>query len=400
MVIKNVFTKILRFIQKDFFFLAPYTIWLVLSLLEVTFFFQYICGYLPTMYDIILICLRIVLFRELTFNKFNFKTLFGIIIVFFSFEIISKLVSPLFPLIFFAFCGRRTSFNKIGNISLVVSGLILAITILCSKVGIIIDYTNATKGGHYLGFTYKLFASTIYFNIIALRLYLKRKCNWIEIILMLLVNYYLFLQTSARLNFVLTIVIILLALFLQKFPRFFENKRIIKFFMISSLVICIVVSLVATTMFWSTDNITLIDKILGNRLSLGNNGIKTWGITFLGQRIDFIGSGLDIFGNKIELAYNYVDNIYVQMLLRDGILFSIIFFAIIMYGQFLSNKRNNYFLMCFFAVIALHGIFDDLILRLYFNTFWFLPFIIIHANFQNTDKKNMKSKKTKQLITK
>ena len=67
------------------------------------------------------------------------------------------------------------------------------------------------------------------------------------------------------------------------------------------------------------------ERALGGRLSLGNSTLKFYGYGLFGKMLSLSGNGLDENGMLNTSTYDYVDNLYVLLLLRAGIIFLFIF---------------------------------------------------------------------------
>ena len=90
----------------------------------------------------------------------------------------------------------------------------------------------------------------------------------------------------------------------------------------------------------------------------------------LGRQLSLVGNGLDEDGFLNTATYDYVDNLYVLMLLKAGIIFLIIFLVgMTMIMKKVYRTKDSY-LYIIFILLALHGIIDDLILLPQYNSFW------------------------------
>ena len=82
-------------------------------------------------------------------------------------------------------------------------------------------------------------------------------------------------------------------------------------------------------------------------------------------------------------TYNYVDCLYVMLLLRYGLVFFVIFIGILTITCIYLYKKKEYYLLLLMAILSLHGIIDDLMIYLYYNTFW----LVIGKMILNQNKK-------------
>ena len=137
-------------------------------------------------------------------------------------------------------------------------------------------------------------------------------------------NYALYEFTDSRLTFGLGMLLLILTIlikFFSKFKRVLMNKILIGSYVVSGLL-----SLYFTIGYnhlseWHSN----INEFLGGRLSLGYSTLKYYGYGLLGKKITLVGNGLDVDGYITTETYDYVDNLYIQLLLKLGLLFLVIF---------------------------------------------------------------------------
>ena len=85
-------------------------------------------------------------------------------------------------------------------------------------------------------------------------------------------------------------------------------------------------------------------------------------------------------------SYNYVDNLYVQLLLKTGVLFLVFFIICMTYVTYLTYKQKNLYFYVILVMLALHGLIDDLILQIQYNSFWLLITPVIYGILVNRRK--------------
>ena len=115
-----------------------------------------------------------------------------------------------------------------------------------------------------------------------------------------------------------------------------------------------------------------INDFLGNRLALGYSTLKYYGYGLFGKRISLVGNGLDVDGYTTTATYDYVDNLYVQFLLKLGMIFLVIFVISMTIVMLRVYRLKDVYLFLIFALLALHGIVDDLMILPQYNSFWFV----------------------------
>ena len=166
-------------------------------------------------------------------------------------------------------------------------------------------------------------------------------------------------------------ILLILTIIIKIFPRFkrFTMSKIV----VGSYIIAGTLSVYFTAGYnhlseWQTS----INDFLGNRLALGYSTLKYYGYGLFGKRISLVGNGLDVDGYATTATYDYVDNLYVQFLLKLGIIFLVIFVISMTIVMLRVYRLKDVYLFLIFALLALHGIIDDLMILPQYNSFWFV----------------------------
>lgn len=367
---KNSFSEVI--------FFSAYFIYLFFALLRTSFYCRYFEG---TIYTAIkLFCIYLLILNEVIKSRLTLKSLRGLFVCGAMYVVIAyntSFFSDVVMLLAFVYCGRNISFEKIAKITIYTSSSILIFVILSSYAGIINNYIENTemRRREYLGFRYSLYPAAIIFNITALVLYINRgKIKLRQVLLLLISNFFVFYKTNSRLSFYMAVLMIIIMPLFQKFPKILENSKIFHIGMGLSFIIAAVCSVVLTVIY--NPNIEWMKKlnaIFNDRLKFGNRSLMMYGVSILGKRnMEWIGNGLDSAGNKSTETYLWVDNFYISIIQRFGILVSIVIILLLTFTLFKCWKVKNYYLMLILTLIAGHCMIDDLFLYLNYNTFWFV----------------------------
>ena len=357
---------------KNMLFYIPYVAYLLYSLLNTSFYAKYINSYGKILFAF---CVLLLLLKEFLGARFTSRDgILALVLMVITgyFYMYFGLTQTLLPI--FIYSARNMEVNKILRISYVISVFMLVFIILSSYLGIIQNYIyySALRERQYLGFRYALYPSSILCNIIFLKVYLeKENISWLSLICLLVANYVLFQYTDSRLTFILGVALIVFSTIMKKSQKFREillNRTFIWSFLVLALL-----SIYATINYdylsdWQSD----LNEALGGRLSLGNSTLKFYGYGLFGKTLSLSGNGLDENGMLNTSTYDYVDNLYVLLLLRAGIIFLFIFLvAMTIIMKKIYIQKDSY-LYIIFILLAFHGIIDDLIMLPQYNSFWFV----------------------------
>lgn len=361
-------------------------IFFTITILSTSFYYKY---FVDT-YKIFLIISVVLLFVREIFSVYNFKTvlslLFLSILLFILLPVIDGVSQWVFPIgLVFIYCLRDVSFEKLSKSIIPISLIVLLFVVISSKLGIIENYSVISSGRsrYFIGFRYALFSSTIMTNITILWCNLKKeKISIFELIFLLIVNYWIFLNTDSRLTFFTTLVVLLITIIYKYYQSLFKILEKLSIFLIPSYLYSFFISFYLSYYYDpSIEWQYRLNEILGTRLHLGYKSLTNYGFSFFGQSIKWVGSGLDAYGNRSTLSYNYVDSLYIQILQKYGIIFTFFVLAILTILMYRLYNDKQYFLIILLSITAFHGIIDDLILFLHYNSLWLLVGSILNNNY-------------------
>ena len=296
-------------------------------------------------------------------------------------------------ILLYIFCARDIYFKKIAKCTIIISVLTILFVIISSFAGIITNYVSPDqRHREYLGFLYALNGPTIFSNVSMLWLYVKKeKITVKETLILIILNYLLFLKTNSRLCFGLTALILLVGLLLKRYSGYVLRRKIVCYMMICSFLLAAGLSFYLTTRYNSyTSWMATLNGILGNRLSLGQASIEKFGINLFGNpEIEWIGNGLNLFGEVSNKTYLYVDNYYINIAQRFGSVFLVIVLIFLLFANYKAYKEKDVYLLCIFTILAIHFIIDDLCMSIQYNTFWLAAGCLV---FSRTNKKTDKER--------
>lgn len=360
------------------------SLYIVVSILTTTFFSKYIPGsfvHLISILSIFLISLHNIIVRKKDFSVFGAAFTLGImsLLIYFSRGSFS---SYIFSLIII-FLLKDFEFDKLVKFVLPVIISVFVFIILSSKLGVIQDYIeiSATRIRHYLGFRYSLFSSTIMLNIVALYVYSKKEqVTYKSLLVLTLAVLWIFLQTNSRLTALSSMAFILLAILLKRFPKLLTRIRYLLVFLIPSYIFAAVASYVVAGKYTSAGSgLRAVDNFLGGRIYLASKSLYNYGFSWLGKNIQWVGNGLNADGQRSTMSYLYVDNMYIQVLQKYGLLYLIIFVTLLTITLFILYRKKQYLLFLILSILAVYAMIDDLTFNLYYNFFLVLlslPFAV------------------------
>lgn len=372
--------KNLKVSDSHILFYLSFGIFLVMTMLRNTFYYQYLMG--MTFKAGLAVCVLLIFVNELIFGTMSRRAyvsffVCGILVVLF-FLVQATQYNVMMATILYAFSARKIPFRNIARFAAIISIFFLLFIIISAYAGIIENYEGMRDDGtvrYYLGFLYALYPATILNNITLLIIYYrKEKILWRELFLLLLANFWVFLQTDSRLVFASAVLAILVSGFLKRKPDFLVRKRIFTFILAMAFLICAIGSLIVSTKYnadvsWQAS----LNAFLGRRLLHQHTAMVNYGFSLFGQDIHANGYGLDAFGENTKLLterYFYVDNEYIRWFTSYGFVFFILMLALLTVFCLKSRKYDKRgYLLIIFVILAVQCLVQDSFLYLYFNTF-------------------------------
>ncbi|HEL1613275.1 TPA: polymerase [Streptococcus suis] len=376
--------KIERSALNDWLVYCGVSLYIVVSILTTTFFSKYIPGsfvHLISILSIFLISLHNIIVRKKDLSVFGATFTLGImsLLIYFS---IGSFQNYIYSLIII-FLLKDFEFDKLVKFVLPVIISVFVFIILSSKLGVVKDYIeiSATRIRHYLGFRYSLFPSTVMLNIVALYVYSKKeKITYKNLLVLTLAILWIFWQTNSRLTALSSMVLILLAILLKRYPKLLTRIRYLLIFLIPSYIFAAVASYIVAGKYTSAGSgLRAVDNFFGGRIYLASKSLYYYGFSWLGKNIQWVGNGLNADGQRSTMSYLYVDNMYIQVLQKYGLLYLIIFVTLLTITLFILYRKKQYFLFLILSILAVHAMIDDLTFYLYYNFFLVLlslPFAV------------------------
>lgn len=376
--------------------LIALVIFLVVSIIDVTFYVKF----LPRVTYKILIAISLILLvvKELYKRKYDYRTIIGLFVTVLIYLLIAKmssLTSNIAIGIFFIYGLRDIPFKSVAKTSLVISVCLLLFVIISSKLGIIPSYleVSGTRLRSYLGFRYALFPSIILMDIVAIIFYLKqnRLRIWQWFLLVLSV-YWVYDQTDSRLTFYSSCILLICNLSIKLFPNALSKlEHVLNVFKPTFIINALVSFWVAFTYlnssnFFVNDLFYKLNNMLGGRIYLANKSLQLFGFGWFGRPVEWYGNGLTVEGVRNYQTYLYVDNLYIQILQKYGLLILALMVLLLTLTLFKVIQKRQWVLALILILMSCHSMIDDLNLYLHYNIFWILLGSLIYPDYQFSDK--------------
>ena len=308
--------------------------------------------------------------KTINYFKYHLKELLLLLLFILTMLIVSKNRDGFSDInvLLLVFSARDIDFKKLLGTFSLATFLVLIITVLASKMGIIYNMLMSSENGYRysLGFNYVSFASQrMFFALCSYLMFRGKKITYLELLALLFSTLYMHQQTSTSSPFYLSLLILSYALFSLKLFKFefIASNALIANIAKYGFIIAMFITLYVC--FYSSEGLfQSINQFTHNRLRLSVQGFRNFGVTLLGRPISF--TTMDIFGN-FSSNYNFIDSSFVQLLVIDGLAVStVMLFLLTRVMNYFVSNRKDIILACL-GIMILHGMFDPQMLVLRYS---------------------------------
>ena len=370
---------------------------LIVSILDMTFYAQYLPRIVSKL--VIALSLFILSIKELFKRNYDYRAVIGLCITSLIYLIVGKIngfSSNVAIGILFIYALRDISFKSVAKTSIIISIFLLSIVIISAKLGVISNYLeiSGARVRSYLGFRYALFPSILLMNIVAISLYLKKdKIYYWQWFFLALCTYWVYDQTDSRLTFYSSCILLVCNLLIKWIPNLFTNLgNIFNIFKLTFIVNAIASFWLVQIYLNSTNSFVnnflfKLNSMLGGRIYLANKSLQLYGFGLLGRPVEWHGNGLTVEGVRDSQIYLYVDNLYIQILQKYGLLILALMVSLLTLTLFKVIKSRQWVLAFILIMMSFHSMIDDLNLYLHYNIFWILLGSLIYSNYQFSEER-------------
>ncbi|WP_026685000.1 hypothetical protein [Heyndrickxia coagulans] len=307
-------------------------------------------------------------------NDFDFKILY-IIVSFFCVSVFCAYYShDLNPIILtlVLFTANDLNIDKLTQITYRTIFITLFLLFFLSLSGMLADYQYFRNGQlrHSFGTSQPtVFSAMTFFGIAAYIYNQRNKLNYIHyivlVLIIMLINHY----TKSR-NDTVSMFLLLFVPLIAKSMEYKGIGQVMKFLVIFSYPLNALFVYFVTARYSINNGIYYgidLNEILSNRLYYGKLALNLYHIKLFGQHFEMYGNG----GGRIYInpnQYFFVDSSYLYILLRYGLIFSLILIGWFVWHSFKLIRCNSYFLATLIAIVGFESAWQ-LTLTQYVNVF-------------------------------
>ena len=318
--------------------------------------------------------------------KITYVILFILVISLILNFIITKNKRMIF-LILVLLSAYKMDYKKIIKATMILQIILTSILVLLSILGITQNYI-VPRGNVFrysFGFLYTTnLAQMIAFSSI-LYLYINgSNIKYRELFIIQIMNVFTYFITDSRTEFIMLEFIVLI-MFIWKFIQNTNKGNIVKklqklyssiftkTFILYPILSFIIVMCYPNGGIWNN-----VNSALSNRLKQTYDNIATYGVQPFGDNVELLGLGL-----KEKIKYgnyksNYIDNEYIQIMFREGSVFTVCFILLINILLIVLYKKGKYKEIMLCSIYLLFGLLNPRIVNILYCPilFMFIPEIL------------------------
>lgn len=264
-------------------------------------------------------------------------------------------------MVMLAYLTHDLDLNTIAKSAFITLSLSLVILYLLSLSGLIIDYHAMREGimRHSFGLTQPTLFSDLVFFAVAAYVYIKKKLGIISVCMIFVLAAITYYYANAR-NDTMGILLLVAAPSLLKlhFPE--VMKHIGRIFALCSYPLFALIAAAVTKMY--AFNKGIIGKInlndmLTGRLYLGDLAFKRYSIKLFGQHVIENAGGRVNFYHFIP-SYFYIDSSYLHLLFKFGLIFTLLYFVVVILKMYWLIIQKNYLLITIIIIVGIETIWE------------------------------------------
>lgn len=298
-------------------------------------------------------------------------------------------------MVMLAYLTHDLDLNTIAKAALLTLSFSLVILYLLSLSGLIVDY-HAMRGGimrHSFGLTQPtLFSDLVFFSVVAY-VYIRKKLGIFSVCMIFVLAAITYYYANAR-NDTMGILLLAAAPFLLKHRYPEVMKYTGKIFALCSYPLFAIIAVALTKMYMYNKGIIGkidLNNMLTGRLYLGDLAFKHYPIKLFGQHVIENGGGRVNYNHFVQ-SYFYIDSSYLHLLFKFGLIFSFLFFVVVILKIHRFIIQKDYLFIAIVIIVGIETLWEA-------NLFSPLNFTLLMLTVQSNGRKMIDTQqKSHQLV--
>ena len=323
--------------------------------------------------------LLLLMLRELLgfvfIKRYGIREIIGLGVCLFFWYIVEKNDSSILVCAYLlVFGSRNIDLKRSYRLIVFLMAVTITVIFILADKNVILNsvYYDDGKFRHVFGFHYPLILPCFLLNITTILAVLKsEKISFTEIGVLFFLNAAFYRWCKADLSGAVTLTVLVFMTLVKLYPKIltmdFLLFKLLDRIAVVIFPLCMAFSLGMALSY--NENITwmkALDDATKGRIRFPKAAIERYGMKLLGQNISFTGMSVDGVYNTAE--YNYVDNVYISLLLRYGVLFTVVGLMLLTVTMYYLYQKKMRMWLWMLSLWALHGLLEDKMHMVYYNS--------------------------------
>ena len=357
--------------QGEVIYLIAFTLWLLGSCLQITFWVDY-----PVIRIVCLYFLQsafVFLLLYFLLKPYSKKDIFGFILLCIAGILADKSVygKELIYCVIFIWFSKDLDLKRVFTLYLFIQGSVLFITVLGAKSGLILnkEFGNNTDRIQYaLGYTFATYSAHILAFLTIIWFLVKKDAGILSVLILFLLNLYVYSQNRGRTDLIVASWG-LIGFLLEKLnkrlkcEKYTIQKKLGNIYIYSTLLFILVTWCIRLSYYYYPKYMEGINTLFTGRPDLEIKAIIDYGFSIFGRIIRWVGIGSWEASNYI-LKYNYVDNSFLKTTLTYGLLYGAFLYSCLFSLLIRFRKRNDIYELIATSCLVLYSLFNAHLLAL------------------------------------
>ena len=319
-----------------------------------------------------LLLIEIIFFQRYTKREIMNIGLFGFLLVIVTVR--SNFSNELLSFTLFAVASKKADIKRVIRMIYRALQILIPTIVILSLFGVLDNYVIYREGGlqrYSLGFSHPNTLGQYIYTLMGCHFYLRfDRLKWWDYILALGAAIFCYVVPNSQTAIVLLFLLVAVTL-VYKLSQTISKEKIVLYSLLIGAFACNAISVILSNIDLSKYPVlSLFDNAISSRFSICNHDIDVCGLTWFGQEVNVLSS--EVF-SKLGISYAHVvvtlDNSYIAILLKYGIVMFAVFSALFLYNMYVQIQKQRSAIVILLFLTAVYGVTERSLFMLSINIF-------------------------------
>ena len=321
---------------------------------------------------LVLLLIEIIFFQRYTKREIMSIGLFGFLLVIVTLR--SHFSNELLSFTLFAVASKNADIKQVIRIIYRTLLILIPTIVILSLFGVLDNYVTYRVGGlqrYSSGFYHPNTLGQYIYTLMGCHFYLHfDRLKWWDYILALGAAVFCNVVPNSKTAVILLYLLVAVTL-TYKLSQMFSKEKVFLYGLLLGAFACNAISVILSNIDLSTYPVlSLFDNVISSRFSICNHDIDVCGLTWFGQEVNVLST--EVF-SKLGISQAHVvvtlDNSYIAILLKYGIVMFAIFSALFLYNMYVQIQKQRSVIVILLFLTAVYGVTERSLFMLSINIF-------------------------------